>query len=75
MIIGLVSLLMYDAKKVQVATATDRRPMNSVSSFRYIYRLSQMTYLYALVMISLGRLELTYSPFHNLATMYPAACI
>ncbi len=75
LIIGLVSLLMYDAKKFQAASATDRRPGSSVSSFRYIYRLSQMTYLYALVMFFLGRHELTFSLFHNLATLYLGAWI
>jgi protein-S-isoprenylcysteine O-methyltransferase Ste14 len=75
LMIGLVSLLMYDGKKLQASSEADRRPMNSVSSFRYIYRLSQLTFVYALVMLFMGRHELTLSLFHNLATLYLGAWI
>ena len=73
--IGLVSLLMYDAKKIQVAGDANRPPMNSVSTFRYVYRLSQLTFLYALALFFMGRHELTVSLFHNLATLYAGAWI
>jgi protein-S-isoprenylcysteine O-methyltransferase Ste14 len=73
LVIGLISLLMYDGKRSQ--EPQDRQPMLSVASFRYIYRLSQLAYLYALVLFFMGRHELTYSLFHNLATLYMGAWI
>ena len=73
--IGLVSLLMYDAKKIQAAGDANRPPMNSVSTFRYVYRISQLTFLYVLVLFFMGRHELTVSLFHNLATLYAGAWI
>lgn len=73
--IGLVSLLMYDAKKIQASTDANRRPMTSVSTFRYVYRISQLTYLYALALFFMGRHELTLSLFHNLVTLYTGAWI
>jgi len=75
LIVGLVSLLMYDGKKTKAPEVGERRPLNSVSSFRYIYRLSQLTYLYALVLLFMGRHELTLSLFHSLATLYLGAWI
>ena len=75
LMIGLVSLLMYDAKKIQASGDANRRPMNSVSTFRYVYRISQLTYLYALVLLFMGRHELSFSLFHNLATLYAGAWI
>jgi protein-S-isoprenylcysteine O-methyltransferase Ste14 len=75
LLMGLVSLLMYDGKKVQTSGEAERRPMNSVSTFRYVYRLSQLTYLYALVLFFMGKHELTLSLFHNLATFYAGAWI
>lgn len=74
LIIGLVSLLMYDGKRGK-APDEDRRPLNSVSSFRYIYRFSQLTYVYALFVFFMGRHELTLSLFHSLATWYLGAWI
>lgn len=73
LMIGLISVLMYDARKIQAAGDPDRRPMRSVSTFRYVYRISQLTYLYALVLFFTGRHELTISLFHNLATLYLGA--
>jgi protein-S-isoprenylcysteine O-methyltransferase Ste14 len=75
LVVGLVSLLMYDGKKVQDPAESERRPLNSVSSFRYIYRLSQLTYLYTLVLLFMGRHELTVSLFHHTATLYLGAWI